>query len=74
MAAAERGKRLPPSLGGAPTFEHDRILAEPPQLVGGIPAGATAVHGSSMVSGALAERNAHKFRRLQSVAYNARSW
>ena len=74
MAAGERGKRLPPSLDGAPTFEHDQILAEPPQLVGGIPAGATAVHGSLMVSGALAERNAHKFRRLQSVAYNARSW
>ena len=74
MAAGERGKRLPPSLDGAPNFEHDQILAEPSQLVGGIPAGATAVYGSLMVSGALAEKNAHKFRRLQSVAYNARSW
>ena len=32
MAAGERGKRLPPSLDGAPAFEHDQILAEPPQL------------------------------------------
>ncbi len=74
LAAGERGKRLRPSLDGAPTFEHDRILAEPPQLVGEIPAGATAVYGSLTVSGALAERNGHKFRWLQSVAYNARSW
>ena len=32
MAAGERGKRLPSSLDGAPAFEHDQILAEPPQL------------------------------------------